>query len=298
MNYLIVPLASAIEVSPGDTVEVAFDYAFGGPLRLAAALPPGSCGGPRRGRRALVTVDTRKLVMGDWSPIVRDPLDVLRLVFAVAAAGFAAAGDAAGAFNLALAFAVLVAARLANLPRVYDLAAIVALTFTQGGEALNLYDAIAWYDRVVHVVVPLLSVPDHLPLPRADRGHAGSQPGDAAPPRGRHVHRRVRARPGGRGAVEIFEWSSDGLFGSNLSEGNTDTVGDLIADACGSLAGGGLMVLWAKRGWGSVRRIPGENRREDTTGLTQQPPRGRPVLTVRRSTGSPEQRREARGTER
>jgi predicted RNA methylase len=32
MNYLIVPLASAIEVVAGDTVEVAFDYAFGGPL--------------------------------------------------------------------------------------------------------------------------------------------------------------------------------------------------------------------------------------------------------------------------
>ena len=29
------------------------------------------------------------------------------------------------------------------------------------------------------------------------------------------------------------------------------------------LAGGGLIVLWAKKGWGSVRRIPGENRREE-----------------------------------
>jgi predicted RNA methylase len=32
MNYLIVPLQTAIEVRPGDSVEVAFDYAFGGPL--------------------------------------------------------------------------------------------------------------------------------------------------------------------------------------------------------------------------------------------------------------------------
>jgi protein arginine N-methyltransferase 1 len=32
MNYLIVPLPAAIEVRAGDTVEVAFDYAFGGPL--------------------------------------------------------------------------------------------------------------------------------------------------------------------------------------------------------------------------------------------------------------------------
>jgi hypothetical protein len=28
------------------------------------------------------------------------------------------------------------------------------------------------------------------------------------------------------------------------------------------LAGGALLVLWARYGWGSVRRLPGENRRE------------------------------------
>jgi hypothetical protein len=32
MNYLIVPLATAVDVSPGDTVELSFDYTFGGPL--------------------------------------------------------------------------------------------------------------------------------------------------------------------------------------------------------------------------------------------------------------------------
>jgi protein arginine N-methyltransferase 1 len=32
MNYLIVPLETEVEVSPGDTVDVAFDYTFGGPL--------------------------------------------------------------------------------------------------------------------------------------------------------------------------------------------------------------------------------------------------------------------------
>ena len=106
-----------------------------------------------------MSVDTRKLVMGDWSRPVRDPLDVLRLLFGVAAIGFAVGGDAAGAFNLGLAFAILVGARLANLPRVYDLAVIVALAFTQGGEALNPYDAFGSYDRVVHFLVPMLSSP-------------------------------------------------------------------------------------------------------------------------------------------
>ncbi len=78
-----------------------------------------------------MSVEDRKLVMGDWSRVVRDPLDVLRLLFV---------------FALGLAVGAL------------------------------------W---------------------------------------------------------EIFEYTSDGTFGSALREGNTDTVGDLIADATGSLAGGG-----------------------------------------------------------
>jgi hypothetical protein len=209
-----------------------------------------------------MAVDRRKLVMGDWGPVVRDPLDVARLIFLAGAIVFAAAGDVAGAFNLALGFVLLVAARFANLPRIYDLALIVALIFTQWGEAFGLYDAIVWYDRVVHVVVPMLaSQVVYLCLARIE---VMPDPAEETLPRheaGMLI--AVFALGLAVGALwEIFEWSSDGLFGSELSEGNTDTVGDLIADACGSLLGGALMVLWAKKGWGSVRRIPGENRRE------------------------------------
>ncbi|HWC27862.1 MAG TPA: hypothetical protein VG474_14830 [Solirubrobacteraceae bacterium] len=211
-----------------------------------------------------MSVDARKLIMGDWSRVVRDPLDVLRLVFGAGTVAFAAAGDAAGAFNLLLAFAILVAARFANLPRLYDLALIVALAFTQGGEALNLYDALAWYDRVVHFLVPLLSSQVfYLCLARIELMPDPRQ--RTLPNHEAGMFVAVFALGLAAGALwEIFEWTSDGLFGSNLSEGNADTVGDLIADALGSLAGGALMVLWAKRGWGSVRRIPGESRYEDT----------------------------------
>jgi uncharacterized membrane protein YjdF len=214
-----------------------------------------------------VTSDAaRTLLLGDWNRVVRDPLDLVRLAFLGGAVGFALAGDKKGAFNLALGFAVLLAARLANLPRVYDLAVVVALTLTQVGEALGLYDSISWYDRVVHFLVPMLSSQvlylclarlEVLPDPRQETL--------------RHHHAGMFVVTFALGLAvgalwEVFEWSSDGMFGSNLSEGNTDTVGDLIADASGALAGGALMVLWAVRGWGSVRRIPGDNRHEATRG--------------------------------
>jgi len=211
-----------------------------------------------------VAVDTRKLVLGDWSRTVRDPLDVLRLAFLAGAIAFAFAGDPAGAFNLGLGFAVLLAARFANLPRVYDLALIVALVFTQWGEAFGLYDSFAGYDRIVHFLVPMLtSQVIYLCLARIEVMPDPRQ--ETLPHHEIGIFIAVFALGLAVGALwEIFEWSSDGVFGSELSQGNTDTVGDLIADASGSLAGGGLMVLWTRRGWGSVRRIPGENRREET----------------------------------
>jgi len=207
---------------------------------------------------------TRTLLLGDWNRVIRDPLDVLRLVFLAGAVAFAVAGDTKGVFNLLLAFAILLAARFANLPRVYDLALIVALVLTQGGEAFGIYDSLHWYDRVVHFVVPMLTSQviylclarlEVLPDPRQEtlpHHHAG-------------MFLVTFALGLAVGALwEVFEYTSDGVFGSNLSEDNADTVGDLVADASGSLAGGALMVLWSTRGWGSVRRIPGENRREET----------------------------------
>jgi hypothetical protein len=207
----------------------------------------------------------RRLLLGDWGRVIRDPLDLMRLAFLAGAIAFAAAGDTKGAFNLGLGFLVLVAARLAELPRLYDLAVVVAMTFTQGGEAAGLYDSIDWYDRVVHVVVPMLSsqvlylclarlevLPDprQRTLPNHDAG----------------MFIVTFALGLAVGALwQVFEYASDGAFGSDLSQGNSDTVGDLIADASGSLLGGGLMVLWSKKGWGSVKRIAGTNRAEQTS---------------------------------
>jgi hypothetical protein len=137
------------------------------------------------------------------------------------------------------------------------------LTLQGLGEALGWYDQWTWFDRVVHVVLPMLAAPvfylglarlEVLPDPRDDTGT-------------RHyvgMGLVTFCLGAAIGALwEIVEWTSDRFLGTDLSEGNEDTVGDLVADTVGSLLGALLLVAWAVWGWGSVRRIDGVNTYED-----------------------------------
>jgi uncharacterized membrane protein YjdF len=210
-------------------------------------------------------VDERTLLLGDWNRVVRDPIDVLRLTFLVGAAVFAITGDAKGTANLLIAAVAVVIARFVNLPRVYDLCFVLAMYLTGWGEALGLYDAISWYDNLVHFLVPFFVAPVvYIGLARIE---VLPDPRDEAFPRHYAGIFVVTLALGlAIGAIwEMVEWSSDRVLGSNLSMGNDDTVGDLIADGLGSLCGALLLVAWTRYGWGSVRRIPGESRFEETS---------------------------------
>ena len=203
----------------------------------------------------------QRLLLGDWGPVVRDPLDVLRLLLVAAAVGLLAVrGLDGGTAVLALVAVVAVAVRWLLLPRLYDLLLLLALALQGVGEASGAYDALAWFDRVVHLVVPLLASGvlyvalarlDVLPDPRDDTGwrhHLG-------------IGLVTFALGAAFGAVwELVEWFSDGVLGSALQEGNADTVGDLAMDCLGAFGGACLLVLWTVRGWGSVRRVPGSHR--------------------------------------
>ena len=198
-----------------------------------------------------------RLLLGDWNPVVRDPLDVLRILLGLAAVVALAQGVDGGSVTLALCAAAGFAVRPLLLPRVYDLLLLLALT-TQGlVEASGAYDSVAWIDRAVHFLLPLLGsgvlyvllarldvLPD--PRDRTDwRHHLG-------------IGLVTFSFGVAFGAVwELIEFASDGLLGSSLQESNEDTVGDLAMDSLGALGAAGLLVLWTVRGWGSVRRIPG-----------------------------------------
>jgi hypothetical protein len=188
--------------------------------------------------------------------LVRDPLDVLRLAFVAGLAVTAVAGTAEAVANMAVATAIVLLARPARLPVPYDLAVIVAMAFTGFGEALGLYDSISWYDNVVHFTVPMLSSQvlylclarlEFVPHPRSEvvrRDELGIFV----------VCFALGVAVGG--IWEIWEYVSDGVLGSNLQLGNTDTVGDLIADTLGSAVGAGLLVAWAELGPGTIERAP------------------------------------------
>jgi hypothetical protein len=210
-------------------------------------------------------VDARRLVLGDWTPVVRDGIDVLRLVILGGALAYAVAGRPGAASLLAALGAVTVVARVVNLPRVYDLCLTAGMALQGFGETFGLYDEFVRFDDLVHFTLPMLTAPvvyialarlDVVPDPR-DETHLRHYVGIAV----------VTAALGiSIGALwEIYEWRSDAWLGTALSEGNDDTNGDLVRDTLGSLVGAALLVAWARFGWGSVRRIPGVNTHEDVS---------------------------------
>ena len=208
-------------------------------------------------------MDGRRLLLGDWTPLVRDGIDVLRLGLVLATGAALLVGDGGAALALGFVAALALLARPFNLPRAYDHGFVLVLTLHAAGEALGWYDSLEWFDRIVHVVLPCLVAPvlyiglarlEVLPDPRDDT-NVRHYTGIAI------VAFCLGMAVGG--LWEIVEFASDGVLDTALSEGNPDTVGDLVADAVGSLLGASLLVAWAVWGWGSVRRVTGVNDYEE-----------------------------------
>ena len=208
-------------------------------------------------------MDGRRLLLGDWTPLVRDGIDVLRLGLLLATGAALLIGDGGAALALGFVAALALLARAVNLPRAYDFGFVLVLTLHAAGEALGWYDSLEWFDRIVHVVLPCLVAPvlyiglarlEVLPDPRDDT-NVRHYTGIAV------VAFCLGMAVGG--LWEIVEFASDGVLDTALSEGNPDTVGALVADAVGSLLGASLLVAWAVWGWGSVRRVTGVNDYEE-----------------------------------
>ena len=206
-------------------------------------------------RHAREGLTWQKIAFGDWTPIVRDPLDVARYAFIAAMFMWAALGHS-GTTGLWFASAVLLVARAIRLPRFYDFSVILVMFLLSWGSTLGWYHSWGFYDKVVHFMAPLLTTGlIYILLVRL-----GVLPDLKSL---RQPHHRLGfflialALGMAIGAGwEVTEWLLDKVTGLNRVENAEDTATDLVADTLGSIGSGLILVGWSLAGW-SITRCPG-----------------------------------------
>jgi hypothetical protein len=196
-----------------------------------------------------------KLLLGDWTRWIRDPLDVIRLTFLTGAVVLAVIGRST-AISLSIAAMVVIVTRFVNLPRVYDLAVLVGTGLIAWGTAFNLYGRFHHYDKVVHFLAPGCYAPVLYII-----GIRLSMLPDLKDSRERHLRIGIFFVTLALGMAisagyEICEFAIDRFLGGHLKIGEADTAGDLLAGTIGSAIGGALLVLWSVSGFETVRRLP------------------------------------------
>ena len=200
----------------------------------------------------------RRLIFGDWTPLVRDAIDLFRLAFLAGAIATGLAGNWEQSLRLALTFAVTVVAREMDLPRPFDLAFNVGMGFQAWGNVFGAFTAIAGYDKIVHFVLPAsMATLMYLAAIRLRL-----MP-DMADETGLHQPLAIVLVSFSLGMTvgalyEMYEYFAHEVLGADLHVTYGDTIGDLVDDAAGSLLGGALLVIWDFYGWGTRRRVPAD----------------------------------------
>jgi hypothetical protein len=196
--------------------------------------------------------------VGDWHPVLRDPLDIFRLSFGVGAIIFAIGGDWDAFIRLLLPGLAVFAVRALDIPRPVDWVFCFAMFFQGWGNALHLFSDFWWYDNSVHITLPMSLAPilyigfsrlDVVPDPAERAGNASELLGMAL----------ITACLGVTAAsfYEVYEWAVDHWFGQNLFIGETDTVTDIADGFLGAGIGGLFIAAWALARYTS-RRLPPE----------------------------------------
>lgn len=196
-----------------------------------------------------------RLLYGDWTWFVRDPLDLLRLAFFGGTIAYAVLGRST-AIGLTAASVLLLIVRIVDLPRWFDFSVIAAMTLIAWGTAFGLYGEHYFYDNVVHSLSPFFYSPVlYIALVRlgvlADPEETTATYNRA----GVFVSTLALGMAVGAG-YEVVEWLSDTLAGTHFVKSVDDTGSDLLEDTCGALAGAALVTVWSIRHWSTRRRAP------------------------------------------
>lgn len=175
-------------------------------------------------------------------------LDAARAFYVV---GVVAAAVASGGFDFLLLLSAMaaVAVRWAPLRRADQVAVVTALLVTGLSSGFRLYSLFGLYDKLVHGLFFTLVTPALYRLAvRSDLAAPSGHRRGVAPPAALTVVMVALALAAGA-VWEIVEWTSDALAGTTFQVGNTDTMGDLVADAAGGLV---ASRVWGRAGSGAA----------------------------------------------
>ena len=192
----------------------------------------------------------------DWHPVLRDPLDLVRLSFGVGAVIYALLGNWDAAVRLFAPGVAVFLVRAIDVPRPVDWVFCAAMVFQGWGNALHLFSQYWWYDNSVHITLPMSLAPilyigfsrlDVVPDPSERVGSDSELLGMAL----------ITMCLGVTAAAsyEIYEWVVDHWFGQHLFIGETDTITDLADGFLGAGLGGLFLAAWALTRYTS-RRLP------------------------------------------
>jgi len=192
---------------------------------------------------------------------------MVRIGIAATAAGFLVAGDESAALKALLVLVPAIASRMVRAPAAFDLLFAVTLAVEALGTGLGVYARVGWPAGGSHLLIPFVSAP--IVYQAFVRLRATTPPEEprAAIGTGLLVAAGVLAL----GALwELVEWGADSVFGTDYSQGYTDTLWDLLADAFAASAGGVAVAVWlgspARGLVGRARAVqapPGAVRRRD-----------------------------------
>ena len=198
----------------------------------------------------------KTVFLGDWHPVLRDPLDLFRLSFLVGAVVFAVQGDWNAVVRLVLPGLLVFLIRTLDLPRPIDWTFCIAMAFQGWGNALHLFSKFWWYDNSVHITLPMSLAPIlYIGFSRLD---VVPDPSERTGARSELIGMGLIATCLGVTAAsgyEIYEWAVDHWFGQHLFIGETDTITDLADGFLGAGLGGLLLIAWALARY-TTRRLP------------------------------------------
>ena len=194
--------------------------------------------------------DSERVAEGERQLTLRrhEPTDFFVGVTVVGALIAAAAGAVLAVLFLVGTFVALLGLRRLELPTTFELTVAVGIVLQGWGNALLLFERIAWYDKAVHFLTPLLMVPA-LYIVLARVGALASPWRSDLRNATLGVFTVTLALGVASAAIwELVEGSSDRLLGTGLAHGYFETIDDLYSSLLGSLSGAALLAWLAATG--------------------------------------------------